>query len=155
MNSRYYLTFKSTFKLKNQRNCLPKSRQKSKLYKKSGKQPRLFSSYPTRNVKTKPLSTMTDCKVQLENAMSRGPQSSADRKRRLNPANHLHKGGHFTRLRTNTSAWRLTSPDAAVVTSLHHVNCQAKFLYLMRISFMYVNVYFDHSLALKNTVLRQ
>ena len=75
--------------------CLPKSRLKLKLFEKARKQPRLSFTYPTIDAKSEPLSTMTDCKVQPENATSRGPRAALTEKDNQTQQNHLHKRRPF------------------------------------------------------------
>ena len=104
------------------------------LYATSVKQ--AVSPFSTRNVKTQPaflslLSTMTDCKGPTRNCYITWASEQRWQKKMISfqPANHLHRGGLLTRMRMNTSAWHITSPDAAVVTSPYHVNCQANFIF--------------------------
>ena len=70
-------------------------------------------------------------------------------------ANQPKQGRLLTWTRTNTSAWRFQHlPDAAVVTSLPHVNFRA-ILYISMHICMYINVYFDQSTTLQNSEFRK
>ena len=110
----------------------PQIKTKVKINRKSKETAQTVSLYPSKNDKTQPPFYHDRLQRSNRKLLRRvGPRAaSTEEDDTHHPANHLHKrAAIFTRLRTNTSAWRLTSPDAAVVSSPYQVNCQANFIF--------------------------